>query len=88
MWLILEISVLGRKISLGLLMSLRNNANLSRISKETKLILEDCLSVWRFMALNPSRSLEKKHKVKSEVNLECGNSSTILNTRLFVLQIG
>lgn len=38
MWLILEISVLGRKISLGLLMSLKNNANLSRVSKETKLI--------------------------------------------------
>lgn len=38
MWLILEISVLDRKIFLGLLMSLRNNANLSSISKETKLI--------------------------------------------------
>lgn len=50
MWLILEISVLGRKISLGLLMSLRNNANLSRISKEMKLIEQgrrkDSLRAW------------------------------------------
>lgn len=50
MWLILEMSALGRKISLGLFMSLRNNANLSRISKETKLIergkRKDSLRAW------------------------------------------
>lgn len=50
MWLILEISALGRKLSLGLFMSLRSNANLSRISKETKLIergkRKDSLRAW------------------------------------------
>lgn len=55
-------------------------------SAEPSQILEDYLSVWRLTTLNPSRSSEKKHKVKSEVNLEWGNSSTILNTWMLVLQ--